>query len=617
MLPAFSSYASMKTLHRRHLCQNTGRPYRCLSVYFINLDAEPFRTPWFVLSIRYPLAAEPGHLFGMFGHDFLGEIFGDYGSGVDFVEPFNMFWGLALIDFFGGRDHFWWLRRRTQCCIMVIMAKENDAGAKIAVKKPDTKKFVKNITGITDDFSKWYTDIVLKTELCDYGPVKGTMVIRPYGFALWELIQTELDKRLKINGYKNSYFPMLIPCSFIEKEKNHIAGFAPELAAVTHVGNEPLAEKLFIRPTSETIIGSMLSKWIQSHKELPIKLNQWCNVIRWEKTTRPFLRTSEFLWHEGHAVFANAKDAKKNALDDLHMYENFLREYLAIPAVIGQKSEKEKFAGAEVTYGIEGMMKDGKSLQIGTSHYLAQNFSKAFNIKFQDDKKTEKYAYTTSVGTSTRLIGAIVMTHGDDRGLVLPPRAAPIQVIIIPIGGKKSNVEQTVNNIKRSLLNCRYRAEADNSDNTTGWKFNQWEMKGVPIRIEVGPREVEHAECIVFRRDNLTKKTIKLNEVEQHVSALLEDIHNSMLKTAAQNYGRHIKKAATFTELKRAAANGNFVVAPWCGCRECEEKIKTETNGVSTRVIPLGADAKQTAAGGKCVYCGKDAKVEIIFAKAY
>ncbi len=476
------------------------------------------------------------------------------------------------------------------------------------------KKFVKNITGQMADFPKWYTDIVLKTQLCDYGPVKGTMVIRPYGYSLWENIKNELDSRLKKVEYENAYFPLLIPSSFIEKEKKHVAGFAPELATVTHVGNEPLAEKLYIRPTSETIIGNMLSKWIQSYKELPVKLNQWCNVVRWEKTTRPFLRTSEFLWHECHAVFPDAKTAKQNALDDLILYEKFMREILAIPALVGQKSEKEKFAGAETTYGVEAIMKDGKSLQVGTSHYLAQNFTKSFDIKFQDNNKSEKFAYTTSLGTSTRLIGAIVMTHGDDRGLVLPPRIAPIQVIIIPIAQQKGNVLNTAKNIQRTLTNLHYSVKIDDSDNSTGWKFNQWEMKGVPVRIEIGPNDIKNSECQIFRRDTLTKETIRLNRIEGYVSALLEDIQNNMLETALINRDRRIKEVTTFPELKRAITNGNFVSAPWCNCRECEEAIKTETNGVSTRVMPM---KQKLASGTKCVKCGKPAKVQIIFARAY
>lgn len=481
-------------------------------------------------------------------------------------------------------------------------------------EKKSEKKFVADITALLENFPKWYTDIVLKTELCDYGPVKGTMVIRPYGFALWENIKNALDAQLKMRDYQNAYFPMLIPSSFIEKEKEHVAGFAPELATVTHVGTEALAEKLYIRPTSETIIGNMLSKWIQSYKELPMKLNQWCNVVRWEKTTRPFLRTSEFLWHEAHAVFNDAKSAKKNALDDLYLYEKFLRDYLAIPALIGQKSEKEKFAGAEITYGVEAMMKDGKSLQVGTSHYLGQHFSKAFNIKFQDDQKVSRFAYTTSLGTSTRLIGAIVMTHGDDRGLVLPPRVAPIQVIIVPVAQHKPGVLNVAENIKRTLCNLHYRVAIDDSDNMPGWKFNQWEMKGVPVRIEVGPRDIENNECQIFRRDTLVKETIKLNQIERYVSNLLENIQQTMLTNALEIRDQHIKRVKSFNELKKSIDAGNFVLAPWCNCTSCEEVIKNETNGVSTRVMPMNSTLEKDAV---CIKCGKPAKVEIIFAKAY
>ena len=508
----------------------------------------------------------------------------------------------------------------------IIVDKKNEKVTnQVSVKKADTKnpagkekkaekKFVSDITAILQDFPKWYTDIVLKTELCDYGPVKGTMVIRPYGFALWENIKNSLDQILKTRDYQNAYLPMLIPSSFIEREKEHVEGFAPELATVTHVGTEELSEKLYVRPTSETIIGNMLSKWIQSYKELPMKLNQWCNVVRWEKTTRPFLRTSEFLWHEGHAVFNDAKTAKKNALDDLYMYEKFFREYLAIPALIGQKSEKEKFAGAEITYGVEGMMKDGKSLQLGTSHYLGQNFSKSFDIKFQDDKKTSRYAYTTSVGTSTRMIGGIVMTHGDDRGLVLPPRVAPIQVIVVPVAQHKPGVLNIANNIKRTLANLHLRVAIDDSENMPGWKFNQWEMKGVPVRIEVGPRDIENNECQIFRRDLLTKETVKLNSIERYVSNLLENIQQTMLEKATQTRDKHIKHVKTYNELKKAINAGNFALAPWCNCTECEEHIKTETNGVTTRVMPFDAVIES---GDKCIKCGNPAKVKIIFAKAY
>jgi len=476
------------------------------------------------------------------------------------------------------------------------------------------KKFVADITSLLENTPKWYTDTVLKTELCDYGPVKGTMVIRPYGFALWENIRNSLDKILKLNGYQNSYFPMLIPSSFIEKEKEHVEGFAPELATVTHVGSEPLAEKLYVRPTSETIIGNMISKWLQSYKELPMKLNQWCNVVRWEKTTRPFLRTSEFLWHEGHAVFADAKSAKKNALDDLYLYENFFRDYLAIPVIVGQKSEKEKFAGAETTYGVEAMMKDGKSLQLGTSHYLGQKFSKAFDIKFQDDKKTSRFAHTTSVGTSTRMIAAVVMTHGDDRGLVLPPRIAPIQVIIVPVAQHKPGVLNTANNIKRTLSNLHYRVEIDDSENMPGWKFNQWEMKGVPVRVEVGPRDIENNECQVFRRDTLVKETIKLNHIEQYVTNLLEKIQITMLENATKVRDQRIKDVKTFSDLQKAVNAGNFVLAPWCNCTDCEEKIKNETNGITTRVAPFNTKVDKDDV---CVKCGKPAKIKTIFAKAY
>jgi prolyl-tRNA synthetase len=481
------------------------------------------------------------------------------------------------------------------------------------------KNFVEAITDIEKDFPQWYTDIVLKTELADYGVVKGTMVIRPYGFALWENIEKGLDKKLKSAGYQNAYFPLLIPQSFIEKEAKHIEGFAPELATVTQVGNEPLPEKLVVRPTSETIIGTMMSKWLQSYKELPMKLNQWCNVVRWEKTTRPFLRTSEFLWHEAHAAFPTAASAEKTALDDLYMCEKFCREYLALPVLVGEKTEKERFAGAEITYGIEGMMKDGKSLQCGTSHYLGRNFTTAFDIKFQNDKGVEELAYTTSLcGATTRLIGAIVMTHGDNRGLVLPPYVAPVQVIIIPIQPQKDGVTEKSIEIQQELKKLGnkdgyLRAEIDNTDNTTGWKFNQWEMKGVPIRIEIGPRDIEKGECVLFRRDTLTKETVKLTEIPHRVPMLLDEINKTMLANAEKNRNTRIKNVTTFDELKNATDTGNFAFADWCGERECEDKIKTDTNGVTTRVIPFD----QPKQYGKCVCCGRAGKKRIYFARAY
>jgi prolyl-tRNA synthetase len=439
------------------------------------------------------------------------------------------------------------------------------------------KKFVKDVTDIETDFAQWYTDIVLKTELADYAPVKGNMVIRPYGFALWENIKDVLDKQLKNAGYMNSYFPLLIPKSFIEKEKEHVAGFAPELVTVTRVGDEELTEHLVIRPTSETIIGTMLAKWIQSYRELPLKLNQWCNIMRWEKTTRPFLRTSEFLWHECHAVFATEDEARTAAEEDIKLYEKFLREYLAIPPLVGRKSEREKFAGAEVTYAVEAIMKDGKSLQSGTSHYLGRNFTKAFNIKFQNKDGKEEFGYTTSAcGATTRLIGAIVMSHGDNRGLVLPPKVAPIQVVVIPIKNIQYNV------IKEKLAGLR--VFIDDSDNSAGWKFNQWEMKGVPVRIEIGQRDIDAGTCVVVRRDTLTKQTIKLDEIKTAIPRLLNEIHSDMLKAAEKARDSKIVNVKTYEELIKVVNDGKFALAPVKFLDE-EEKIKKETAATSRVIV--------------------------------
>ncbi|MEG2014153.1 MAG: proline--tRNA ligase, partial [Clostridia bacterium] len=367
------------------------------------------------------------------------------------------------------------------------------------------KQFVKEIADMTVDFPQWYTDVVLKTELTDYGPVKGTMVIRPYGYAIWENIQADLNKRFKETGHKNAYFPMLIPQSLLQKEAEHVEGFAPEVAVVTHAGGEKLAEPLIIRPTSETIICSMFSKWIGSYRDLPLKINQWANVVRWEKTTRPFLRTSEFLWQEGHTLHATREEAIDETMTMLRLYKAFAEEFLAMPVIIGKKSEKERFAGAESTYGMEAMMLDGKSLQAGTSHHFGQNFTKAYDIQYLDKDGARKYAWETSWGVSTRLIGALIMAHGDQRGLVLPPKVAPIQVIVIPIAVHKEGVIDKCNEVIAQLDKAGIRVEGDFTDNSAGWKFNQWEMKGVPIRMEIGPRDIENGVVTVSRRDTCEK----------------------------------------------------------------------------------------------------------------
>lgn len=472
------------------------------------------------------------------------------------------------------------------------------------------ENFVEQIADIDADFPQWYTDVVLKTELVDYGPVKGTMVIRPYGYAVWENIQAELDARFKATGHKNAYFPLLIPMSFFTKEAEHVEGFAPEVAVVTHAGGEELSEPLAIRPTSETIFGSMYSKWLQSYRDLPIMINQWCNVMRWEKTTRPFLRTSEFLWQEGHTAHATEEEALGETMKMLGVYKEFAENVLAIPVICGRKTEKEKFAGAVATFGMEAMMKDGKSLQAGTSHYLGQNFAKSFDIKFLDKDGSQKYAYTSSWGVSTRLIGAIIMAHGDRRGLVLPPKVAPVQAVIIPIAAKKGGVIEKCLEIKAELEKMSIRVEFDNSDASPGWKFNEWEMKGVPLRIEVGPRDIENGKAVIFRRDTCNKEEYSLDGIADTVKGLLGVVQKDMLEAARARRDGRIVYAKDMKGILDGVEGGNFVKAGWCGCRECEDKVKAET-AATARVFAEGETAET------CAICGKKAEHVIIFARAY
>lgn len=471
-------------------------------------------------------------------------------------------------------------------------------------------QFVNQIADIENDFPQWYTDVVLKTKLVDYGPVKGTMVIRPYGYAIWENIQKELDKRFRATGHENAYFPLLIPMSFLSKEKEHVEGFAPEVAVVTHAGGEELAEPLVVRPTSETIIGNMYSKWLQSYRDLPILINQWANVMRWEKTTRPFLRTSEFLWQEGHTVHATEEEAVEETIKMLNVYKEFAENCLAIPVITGKKTEKEKFAGAVATYGMEAMMHDGKSLQAGTSHYLGQNFSKAFDIKFLDKDGALKYGYTTSWGVSTRLIGAIIMAHGDQRGLSLPPVVAPVQVVIVPIAAKKAGIMEECAKVKAMLEEAGVRVKLDDSDNSPGWKFNEWEMKGVPLRIELGPRDIEAGKALIFRRDKLEKSEYVLADIVSSVKTLLETVQKDMLEAARSRRDKRIVYATDMAGILAGVEGGNFVKAGWCGCRECEDKIKAET-AATARVYAEGETAE------KCAVCGKKAEHVVIFARAY
>lgn len=470
--------------------------------------------------------------------------------------------------------------------------------------------FVENIADIDSDFPQWYTDVCKKTQLVDYGPVKGTMVIRPYGYAIWENMQKELDARFKATGHQNAYFPLLIPMSFMAKEAEHVEGFAPEVAVVTHAGGEELAEPLVVRPTSETIIGNMYAKWLQSYRDLPILINQWANVMRWEKTTRPFLRTSEFLWQEGHTCHATEEEAMEETMKMLGVYKEFAENVLAIPVICGRKTEKEKFAGAVATLGMEAMMKDGKSLQSGTSHYFGQNFAKAFDIKFLDKDGALKYAYTSSWGTSTRMIGAIIMAHGDARGLVLPPKVAPYQVVIVPIAAKKGGVIEACEEIKTQLESLGIRVLSDNSDNSPGWKFNEWEMRGVPVRIEVGPRDLEAGKVVLFRRDTLEKTESAKDSVGATVVSLLETIQKDMLESARKRRDEKIVDANDLQGILHGVETGNFVKAGWCGCRECEDKIKAET-AATARVMC------EELSHEVCAVCGKPAKHSVYFARAY
>ena len=475
----------------------------------------------------------------------------------------------------------------------------------------DNKQFVTQIADINENFAQWYTDVVMKTELVDYGPVKGTMVIRPYGYAIWENIQKDMDRRFKETGSKNAYFPLLIPMSYFTKEAEHVEGFAPEVAVVTHAGGNKLEEPLAIRPTSETIIGTMYSKWIQSYRDLPVIMNQWCNVMRWEKTTRPFLRTSEFLWQEGHTVHATEEEAMEETMKMLEVYKDFAEQTLAIPVFTGRKTEKEKFAGAVATFGMEAMMLDGKSLQAGTSHYLGQNFSKSFDITFLDKDSKLKYGYTTSWGTSTRMIGAIIMAHGDQRGLVLPPKVAPIQVIIVPIAAHKGGVIEKATEIENALVKAGIRAETDKRDMSPGWKFNEWEMKGVPLRIEIGPRDIENNQVLVMRRDTLEKVALSIDNLDVEIAKLLDVVQKEMLEKSRRNRDARVVEADSLDGILKGVEGKNFVKAGWCGHRECEDKVK-EYAQATARVM-----VDEEGVPEVCAICGKPAKHKVIFARAY
>ncbi len=473
------------------------------------------------------------------------------------------------------------------------------------------EEFVTHIASRSDDFPQWYTDVILKTDMVDYSIVKGCMVIKPYGYGVWELIQDEMDRRFKETGHVNAYFPLLIPESLLKKEAEHVEGFAPEVAWVTHGGDEELTERLCIRPTSETIICSMYSKWIQSYRDLPLLINQWANVVRWEKNTRPFLRTSEFLWQEGHTAHATFEEAEAETQRMLEVYREFAQNVLAIPVICGRKSEKEKFAGAQATYTIEAMMQDGKALQMGTSHNLSDHFAKAYDIKYLSKDGKLEHCFTTSWGTSTRMIGGLIMVHGDDRGLVLPPRVAPIQLVILPIAMHKAGVIEKADEIYAQLKSAGIRVKVDDSDQTAGWKFNQWEMKGVPVRLEVGPKDIENKQVVLVRRDTHEKYIVPMETLTDTVKKLLDDIHESLYNRALAFREAKTVDATTFEELKNGV-NGGFVRAMWCGDRECEDAIKEKT-GATTRCMPF----EQKHLSDVCVHCGKPSKAMTYFAKSY
>lgn len=477
----------------------------------------------------------------------------------------------------------------------------------------EEKEFVKELTKMEDDFSKWYTDIVMKADMVDYSPVRGCMVIKPYGYAIWENIQKEFDKLIKKTGHKNCYFPLLIPESLLKTEEEHVEGFAPEVAWVTEGGNEKLEERLAIRPTSETIICNMYSKWVHSWRDLPLLYNQWCNVLRWEKTTRPFLRTAEFLWQEGHTVHATAEEAQAETLQQLEAYRVVVEDFLAIPVILGQKTESEKFAGAESTYTLEAMMHDGKALQTATSHNLGQHFTKAFDISFLNKDGEKEYAYHTSWGLSTRSIGGIIMVHGDNRGLKLPPRIAPTQVIVVPIAMHKEGVLDKAYEVKKSLEE-KFRVDIDARDQySPGYKFNEWELKGVPLRLEIGPKDIENEQVVLVRRDTNEKIVVKNNELNEMIDKLLNDIHNNMYKMAKENLEKNTVIVKNMDEFKECLKDKNvFIKAMWCGNEDCVLKIKDETSATS-RCMPF----EQQHLGDTCVCCGKKAEKEVIFAKAY
>ena len=476
----------------------------------------------------------------------------------------------------------------------------------------NNKKMVDDITSMDVDFAKWYTDIVKKAELCDYSSVKGCMIIRPYGYAIWENIQSILDAEFKKTGHQNVAMPLFIPESLLQKEKDHVEGFAPEVAWVTYGGSEELEERLCVRPTSETLFCDHYKNIIKSYRDLPKLYNQWCSVVRWEKTTRPFLRTREFLWQEGHTMHETAQEAVAETEMILNLYADFCEQKLAMPVVRGKKTDSEKFSGAEATYTIEAMMHDGKSLQAGTSHYFGDHFAKAFEIEFQNRENKPQTPHQTSWGVSTRLLGGIIMTHGDDNALAQPPAIAPIQVMILPIAQHKEGVLDKAYEL-RDRLKRTFRVKIDDSEQSPGWKFAQYEMKGVPLRLEIGPKDIEQNQCVIVRRDNREKTFVSLDELESKVAELLQAVHDGLYERALQNRQNRTFTALNLEEMiQTATEQSGFIKAMWCGDAECEAKLK-EVAGVSSRCMPF----EQEHLSDTCVCCGKPAKTMVIWGKAY
>ena len=475
------------------------------------------------------------------------------------------------------------------------------------------KKQVKAITSMDDDFAQWYTDICLKAELVDYSSVKGFLILRPYGYAIWENMMNIMAGMFKKTGHQNVAMPLLMPESLLRKEGELVEGFAPEVAWVTMGGSDPLEERMAVRPTSETLFCDHWSKVLQTYKQLPMLYNQWCSVVRWEKTTRPFLRSREFWWQEGHTIHETADEARAETLQQLNCYADFCRDALAMPVLKGRKTDKEKFAGAEATYTIEAMMKDGKALQSGTSHFFGDKFSRAYDVTFTGRDNTLQYPFQTSWGASTRLIGAVIMTHSDNNGLVLPPAIAPIQVVVIPVAMHKEGVLEAANALKARMDAMGLRTKLDDSDQTNGWKYAEYEMKGVPLRVEIGPRDMENGQCVIARRDTGEKYTVPQDELEDRVRALLQDVHDNLYNAAAERLNTRIYPCRSVEEIKEAAQEKHgFAKSMWCGNEACEIAMK-ELAGVSSRCLPF----EQEKLGETCPVCGKPADQMIVWGIAY